>query len=68
LYLAWLSAYGEWERDEDAFGEEDEEATEPPVPAGLGELTAPQRTLADFSGSIPVRWRWRRRPARSCPR
>jgi hypothetical protein len=41
LYLAWLSAYGEWERDEDAFGDEDEEAVEPPVPAGLGSLTAP---------------------------
>ena len=40
LYLAWLSAYGEWERDEDPFGGEDEEAVEPPVPAGLG-LTAP---------------------------
>jgi len=48
LYLAWLSAYGGWERDEDAFGDEDEEAVEPPVPAGLGSLTAPQRALADF--------------------
>jgi hypothetical protein len=44
LYLAWLSAYGAWERDEDAFGEEEE----PLVPAGLGSLTAPQRALADF--------------------
>src|SRR5262245_29981081 len=24
LYLAWLSAYGTWERDEDAFGDDDE--------------------------------------------
>jgi hypothetical protein len=48
LYLAWLSAYSAWERDEDAFGDEDEEAVEPPVPAGLGSLTAPQRALADF--------------------
>jgi len=48
LYLAWLSAYGGWERDEDAFGDEDEDAVEPPVPAGLGSLTAPQRALADF--------------------
>jgi hypothetical protein len=48
LYLAWLSAYGGWEGDEDAFGDEDEEAAEPPVPAGLGALTAPQRALADF--------------------
>jgi hypothetical protein len=48
LYLAWLSAYGGWERDEDAFGDEDEDVVEPPVPAGLGSLTAPQRALADF--------------------
>ncbi len=48
LYLAWLSAYGGWERDEDAFGDEDEDGLEPPVPAGLGSLTAPQRALADF--------------------
>jgi hypothetical protein len=56
LYLAWLSAYGGWDRDEDAFGEysegvsggDDEDAVEPPVPAGLGSLTAPQRALADF--------------------
>ncbi len=48
LYLAWLSAYGSWERDEDAFGDEDEDELEPPVPAGLGSLTAPQRALADF--------------------
>jgi hypothetical protein len=48
LYLAWLSAYGEWERDEDAFDDEDEDDMEPPVPAGLGSLTAPQRALADF--------------------
>jgi hypothetical protein len=48
LYLAWLSAYGGWEGDGDAFGDEDGEAAEPPVPAGLGALTAPQRALADF--------------------
>jgi hypothetical protein len=48
LYLAWLSGYGVWERDEDAFGDEAEEEVEPPVPAGLGSLTAPQRALADF--------------------
>src|ERR1039458_9996996 len=48
LYLAWLSAYGGWEWDEDAFGEDDEDEREPPVPAGLGSLTAPQRALADF--------------------
>ncbi|MEU6231474.1 hypothetical protein [Kitasatospora sp. NPDC047058] len=47
LYLAWLSAIGAW-----AFQEDDEEAyraaVEPPVPAGLDRLTAPQRALADF--------------------
>lgn len=48
LYLAWLSAYGSWERDEEAFEDEDEDVTEPPVPAGLGSLTDAQRALADF--------------------
>jgi hypothetical protein len=47
LYLAWLSALTTWELqedDEEAYQEE----LEPPVPAGLGYLTAPQRALADF--------------------
>jgi hypothetical protein len=48
LYLAWLSGYGTWERDEDAFDDEDEDVVEPPVPPGLGSLTASQRALADF--------------------
>ncbi|GAA3473327.1 hypothetical protein [Nonomuraea roseola] len=48
LYLVWLSAYGTWERDEDAFDYEVEDALEPPVPPGLGSLSAPQRALADF--------------------
>ena len=48
LYLAWLAAYGSWERDEDAFDDEDEDVLEPPVPAGLGTLTGPQRALAAF--------------------
>ena len=48
LYLAWLAAYGTWERDEDAFDYDEEDELEPPVPAGLGVLTAPQRALADF--------------------
>ena len=48
LYLAWLAAYGIWERDEDAFDYDEENDLEPPVPAGLGALTAPQRALADF--------------------
>jgi len=80
LYLAWLSGFGTWERDGDAFDDEDEDEddfededegeddfedddededdfededegediVEPPVPAGLGSLTAAQRALADF--------------------
>ncbi|MEY9966143.1 hypothetical protein ABIA33_004202 [Streptacidiphilus sp. MAP12-16] len=47
LYLAWLSALTVWELqddDEDAYQEE----LEPLVPPGLGQLTAPQRALADF--------------------
>ncbi|MEV0593208.1 hypothetical protein [Nonomuraea cavernae] len=48
LYLAWLSAYGSWERDEEAFEYDAEDVLEPPVPPGLGSLTASQRALADF--------------------
>jgi hypothetical protein len=48
LYLAWLAAYGVWERDEDAFDREADDDVEPPVPPGLDTLTAVQRALADF--------------------
>lgn len=48
LYLAWLAAHGVWERDESAFDGAVDDEPEPPVPAGLGSLTAPQRALADF--------------------
>jgi hypothetical protein len=48
MYLAWLSAYGRREHDEDAFDPEEENELEPPVPPGLRSLTAPQRALADF--------------------
>ncbi len=48
LYLAWLAAYGAWERDEDAFDRDADDDLEPPVPPGLGTLTAAQRALADF--------------------
>jgi hypothetical protein len=48
LYLAWLAAYGVWERDEDAFDRQADNDTEPPVPPGLSTLTAPQRVLARF--------------------
>jgi hypothetical protein len=48
LYVAWLAAYGVWERDEDAFDRDADADVEPPVPPGLATLTAPQRALADF--------------------
>jgi len=48
LYLAWLAAYGVWERDEDAFDREADDDLEPPVPPGLAELTPAQRALSDF--------------------
>jgi hypothetical protein len=48
LYLAWLTGYGVWERDESDFDDEDNDELEPPVPSGLRTLTAPQRALADF--------------------
>lgn len=48
LYLAWLAAYGAWERDEDVFDRDADDDLEPPVPPGLATLTAPQRALADF--------------------
>lgn len=48
LYLAWLAAYGTWERDDSNFDDEDNDELEPPVPAGLRTLTAPQRALAEF--------------------
>ncbi len=48
LYLAWLSAYSEWDWDDDAIEDDEEDEREPPVPAGLGSLTASQRALADF--------------------
>ncbi|MFI5887048.1 DEAD/DEAH box helicase family protein [Streptomyces sp. NPDC051554] len=47
LYLAWLSALAAWELEDDDE-EEYQTTSEPPVPAGLSELTAPQRALADF--------------------
>jgi hypothetical protein len=40
LYLAWLLVVQSRELDDDE--------PEPPVPAGLGELSAPQQALADF--------------------
>ncbi|MER7273471.1 hypothetical protein ABT369_03340 [Dactylosporangium sp. NPDC000244] len=40
LYLAWLLCVQDRELDEDEF--------EPPVPPGLGKLSGPMRSLADF--------------------
>jgi hypothetical protein len=68
LYLAWLAAYGTWERDEDAFDYDEEDELEPPVPADLGVLTAPQRALADSSASTPTCSRSQPRRARPWPR
>jgi hypothetical protein len=48
LYLAWLAAYGAWERDENVFDHDADDDLEPPVPPGLGALSAAQRALADF--------------------
>lgn len=48
LYLAWLAAYGGWECDEDLFDRDADDDLEPPVPPGLGALTATQRALAYF--------------------
>lgn len=48
LYLAWLAGYGTWERDDTGFDDRDNDVSEPPVPAGLRNLTAPQRGLAEF--------------------
>lgn len=48
LYIAWLAAYGVWERDEDVFDRDADDDLEPTVPPGLGMLTAPQRALAYF--------------------
>ena len=48
LYLVWLAAYDAWERDENAFDRDADDDLEPPVPPGLGTLTAVQRALADF--------------------
>jgi hypothetical protein len=48
LYLAWLAAYGAWERDEDVFDRDADDDLEPPVPPGLAMLTAAQRALAGF--------------------
>lgn len=48
LYLAWLSALTRWELEDDVDEDEYTSTVEPPVPAGLAQLTGPQQALADF--------------------
>ncbi|GLY71335.1 hypothetical protein Atai01_79540 [Amycolatopsis taiwanensis] len=50
LYLAWLAAYGAWERDEDLFDRDADDDPEPPVPPGLHTL------VAGLVGDLLVRW------------
>lgn len=47
---------------------DDDVGVEPPVPAGLGALTAPQQALADFLRVDPDLLAAARRPARICLR
>lgn len=44
LYLAWLLSV-QWSDEDD---EDNEDEIEPPVPAGLGNLSAPLQAIADF--------------------
>ena len=44
LYLAWLLGIQRADQEDDGF----EDETEPPVPAGLGELSAPLEAIAEF--------------------
>ncbi len=49
LYLAWLAGCGALDDDDDVFDRDGADGDlEPPVPHGLGTLTAAQRALADF--------------------
>lgn len=73
LYLAWLSALSGWELREDDE-EEFQSEVEPPVPAGLATLSAPQRAWPTSCGSTPTCWpspptpaprRQRRQPRRA---
>jgi len=48
LYLGWLAGVAGAAFDEDADGDGDDAALEPPVPPGLSALTAPQQALVEF--------------------
>jgi hypothetical protein len=67
LYLAWLSAYGVWERDEDTFDSEDEDNTgaagaRGPASADRG-AARPRRLPAPGSRSAGGRGRGQSAPA-----
>ena len=47
LYLAWLLSV-QWPDEDDEDDEDNEDEIEPPVPAGLGHLSAPLQAIADF--------------------
>jgi hypothetical protein len=47
LYLAWLAGFAAWAWEEEDL-DDYEDTLEPPVPPGLGSLTASQRALAEF--------------------
>jgi hypothetical protein len=60
LYLAWLLGIQRADEEDDDF----EDETEPPVPAGLGELSAPLEAIADFLEIYEDCWPWPPRQAR----
>lgn len=68
LYLAWLSGYGGWEREEDAFGDEDEDEMEPPVRPAWDHSPLRSAPWPTSSAATPTFSRSRRRPVRRCPR
>ena len=68
LYLAWLTAYGTWERDEDAFGYEEEGELEPPVPAAWESSPAHSGPWPTSSASTPTCLPSQPRQARPWPR
>ena len=47
LYLAWLLSV-QWRDEDDEDNEDNEDKIEPPVPAGLGNLSAPLQAITDF--------------------
>jgi hypothetical protein len=54
LYLAWLAAYGTWERDEDAFDYDEENDLEPPVWAPSPHHSAPWPTSSASTRACSV--------------